>query len=175
MAWTLKPTADGVAFGGETVWPSTYLEISDSFKYYVESVSYKTNNQYVNKLTGFVTKKYKVNDADKIYIDITLAGNIPHWLVDALFSLAQSMNGAGMILQFKDDWINGTESVPITYDCRWTNSTDFVDSSSLLSGASMQLLAFNVSPEIVIEDYQKQLKHLVLVLNGYTILIVVLE
>jgi hypothetical protein len=156
MAWALKPKLpDGAVFGNEIVYQSTVVEISDTFKLYVISIQQATNNQFVNKATGFETDRYKKNDADKISIDITLAGNIPHWLEDALKVLAQSMNGAGMILQFLDDWVNGTVLQPVTYDCRWVNAGDFVNSSTLLSGATMQLLAFNVSPPVVIEEYQK--------------------
>ena len=156
MAWALKPKLpDGAVFGNEIVYQSTVVEIPDTFKLYVSSIQQSTNNQFVNKATGFETNRYKTNDADKISIDITLAGNIPHWLEDALKVLAQSMNGAGMILQFLDDWVNGTTLQPVTYDCRWINAGDFVNNSTLLSGATMQLLAFNVSPPVVIEEYEK--------------------
>jgi len=141
MAYTFKPIIpDGYTFDGELVFNSTEIEIPITFRNYVENLSITIEEQYINKYTGFETKKYSKNDNDKKQIQIMLVGNLPHWLCDLLKTLAIAMNGTGMILEFKDSWVSGTDDNIITYNCRWTNAGDFVDNSELLCGASMDLV-----------------------------------
>jgi hypothetical protein len=141
--WTLKPKlTDGASFNGELVWPSTNLEIKYGFKLYVENVKVTFKNKFDLKYTGFESKKYKIQNGNEKLFDIMLVGDLPRWLQDALLRLAIAMNGSGMILQFYDDWVTGTELVPITYEGRWLNAADFVDNNELLCGGSIRYLAY---------------------------------
>jgi hypothetical protein len=146
MSWALKPKLpDGVTFNGQLLYNSTHLEIEDTFSNYVQGVFNRKNSQYVIKYTGFQSKVYKKDDPVRQIINITLVGNLPRWLFNALRTMAEAINGAGMILQFKDNWITGTEASPVTYTCRWANASDFVENNTLLMGGTMQLIAFNIS------------------------------
>lgn len=155
MSWSLKPyIPDGYLFEGQMVWPSTDIEIPD-IKKFVESVSIRKRSKYVNKYTGFETKKYQIEgDTDIISFNINLIGILPKYLADLFLRLANATNGAGMIIMFYDDWITGTEVSPVTYYCRWTNAGDFVDSSALLSGGNLQLISYGLPSELPVEEYQ---------------------
>lgn len=154
MTWALKPKIPTDAtFGGEMVWNSTEMEIPATFKSYIESVSHSIKPMYINKATGFETKKYSKNDSSVHTWRIMLVGNLPRWMCEALHRLAIAMNGAGMILQFDDTWIT-TEGSTI-YDCRWINAGDFVENSTLLCGASMNLISYDSTLAITVDEYQK--------------------
>jgi len=154
MSWTLKPkTPTGDTFSGQMVWNSTVIEIPTTFKEYVESVEHTIKSQYINKYTGFETKKYSIRDSSEHHFSIMLVGDLPRWVRDLLHVLAISMNGAGMILQFDDTWITSTTST--VYDCRWINAGDFVDNSELLNGASMELISYDSVESIDVDEYQK--------------------
>ncbi len=157
MAWALKPKfPTGTTFDGEMVWTSTDIEIPlEDFKNYVENIRHKINSQFENKYTGFETNKYKVQNSDEKLFRIMLVGNLPRWLQDALHRLAIAMNGAGIILQWKDDFFTGTTSSPVTYEARWLNAGDFVDNNELLCGGSMELLAYDSDNVVTYTEFQK--------------------
>jgi hypothetical protein len=156
MTWALKPVIpDSIVFGGEMVYPSTNIEIPDTFRNYVEHARFEVKPQFINKMTGFETKKYKTGFVSEAKFSIMLVGNLPRWLQQSLHRLAISMNGAGMVLQFKDNWISGTDASPVTYECRWNIAGDFVDNSELLCGGSMELHAFGITAQTVIAEFQK--------------------
>ena len=154
MAWTLKAkTPTGDTFNGQMVWNSTEIEVPTTFKEYVESVDHGIKSQYINKYTGFETKKYSIRDSSAHHFRIMLVGDLPRWMRDLLHVLAIAMNGAGMILQFDDTWITTTGST--IYDCRWINAGDFVDNSELLNGASMDLVSYDSTLAVTVDVFQK--------------------
>lgn len=154
MTWALKPKLPtGATFNGELPWNSTEIEIPATFKNYVESCDYAIMSQYINKYTGFETKKYNKDDSSERMFRIMLVGDLPRWMRDLLHALAIAMNGSGMILQFDDTWITTTGST--IYDCRWVNAGDFVDNSELLNGASMNLISYNTTLAITVNEFQK--------------------
>ena len=156
MAWALLPrTPTGATYDGNLVWNSTNIEIPDTFRQYVESINHSIKPMYINKYTGFETKKYYIRDSSEHRFMIMLVGNLPRWLQEALKRLAIAMNGAGMILQFLDNWVTGTDASSTTYNCRWVNAIDFVDNSELLCGGSMELVSFTLPADISIDEYQK--------------------
>ncbi len=156
MTWSLKPKIpDGFSFDGELVYSSTSIEISPLLKGYIQSINLAGMDQFDLKYTGFESKKYKVANSNEKSIRIMLVGNLPRWVCDSLESLAKAVNGAGMIIQFYDDFFTGTEASPITYECRWLNAGDFVDNSELLCGGSIELFAFDSTNTVDIEVYQK--------------------
>ena len=156
MGWAFKPKLpDGATFNGEIVWPSTGMEIPDTFRLYVENVTYSIRNQFDVKYTGFETKKYKIQNTNERLYRFMLVGDLPRWMQDALLRLAVAMNGAGMILQFKDNWISGTDESFTTYDGRWLNAGDFVDNSELLCGGSIEYLAYTSTNTTTVTEFQK--------------------
>jgi len=156
MSWTFKTKMlSGYAFNGELPYQSINMEIPTTFKNVVESVRFEYINQFDQKYTGFETIKHKINYYNNKNISIMLIGSLTRGWQDVLIRLATAMNGAGCVLQFSDDWVTGTESVPIVYDCRWVNAGDFVDNNELLCGGSMELVCFNTSPAVVPNEFQK--------------------
>ncbi len=156
MAWALKPAIpDSITFGGELVYPATDIEVPDDFREYVENACFEIKPQFINKMTGFETKKYKTDTPSEVKMSIMMVGNLPRWLQQNLQRLAIAVNGAGLEIQFLDNWISGTDSSSITYNCRWENAGDFVDNSELLCGGSLLLHAFGVTALTEITEYQK--------------------
>ena len=154
MTWALKPKLPtGSTFDGEMVYNSVELEVPATFKKYVETVGHTIKSQYINKYTGFETKKYSIRNSSEHHFRIMLVGDLPRWMRDLLHVLAIAMNGAGMILQFDDTWITTTGST--IYDCRWVNAGDFVDNSELLNGASMNLVSYSSTLAITVTEFQK--------------------
>jgi len=143
MSWSIRPKfPTGTTFDGEITWTSTDIEIPDNIYLQLESTNIVIGSQFVNKNTGFEKKKYKKHDNSYVEYSIMLVGNLPYYLKELLLRLAAAVNGAGMILEFKDNWCMGTINSPIQYECRWTNAGDFVENSELLCGGSIKLLCF---------------------------------
>lgn len=144
MSWTFKPMVPvGYSFSGDMVYNSTEIEIPDSIIKNIDSVNHEIRSMYSVKLTGFETVLYQITDSSEHLFSIMFVGNLSRWIGDLLTRLAVAMNGAGMVLQFKDTWITGTDASPVTYYCRWINAGDFVDSNILYGGASMNLHTFS--------------------------------
>jgi hypothetical protein len=144
MTWAFKtvlPT--GSTFDGEMVFDSTDLEVDNDIKRFMESIDYVID-QYEIKHTGFEKKKYKKTDASNAIISITLVGDLPFYWHQILLRLAIAINGSGATLQFKDAWVSGTLASPVTYTCRWINAGDFVETSELLNGGTMELEAYTM-------------------------------
>jgi hypothetical protein len=158
MSWSFKTKmTTGYTFAGELPYPSTAIEVPITFKDIVERVTFEYKNQYEHKYTGFETIKHKVNYYNEKAFSIMLVGNLTRGWQDLLVRLATAMNGSGCILQFYDDWITGTTSVPVTYECRWVNAGDFVDNNELLCGGSMELICFDSAAQTTITEYQKMI------------------
>lgn len=144
MTWAFKTVLpDSATFNGEMVFDSPDLEVDNDIKRFTESAEYSIK-QYIIKHTGFEKKKYKNTDASNANISITLVGDLPFTWHQILLRLAIAINGAGCTLQFKDTWISGTSTSPIIYDCRWLNAGDFVETSELLNGGTMELEAYTM-------------------------------
>ena len=145
MAWTFKPKIpDGYSFSGDMVYNSTEMEVPDTIIKHINSVEHEIRSMYSVKFTGFETVLYQVTDSSEHFFSIMFVGDLSRWICDLLTRLAVAMNGAGMVLQFQDTWITGTDASPVTYYCRWLNAGDFVDSNLLLTGASMKLHTFTL-------------------------------
>lgn len=154
MAWTLKAILpDDASFSGQIVWNSTEIEIPTTFKEYVESVDHSIKSQFINKYTGFETKKYNIRDTSEHHFNFMLVGDLPRWLRDLLHVLAIATNGAGMIIRLDDTWVT-TEGSTL-FDCRWVNAGDFVDNSELLNGATMNLVTYQSTLAITVDIFQK--------------------
>ena len=121
----------------------TNLEIPNTLSRYVEEVQIVYAQRYVNKFTGFETKKHRFRSSSgsdqEADVSIMLVGDLPRWLCGLLCELAKGCNGAGMRLELYDDWISDKQ-----YTGLWANAGDFVDNSELLCGASMYLKAFDI-------------------------------
>lgn len=157
MSWALKPRIPpGGSFNGQIVYPSIDLEFPlDAFINIVESISFSISDQYINKLTGFETKKYKVHDNTEKNISIMLVGDLEFWQMELLLNIATAMNSSGMILQWSDNFFTGTTSVPVLYSGRWINAGDFVENSALLCGGTIELVAYNINAGAAVDEYQK--------------------
>jgi len=142
MAWMIRPVLPaGTSFNGQMVYNMTNFELDDTFAKRVDSMSISKPGKYVNKYTGFETTKYRIlnttgNDITS-YISIMLVGNLDRWWCQALHRLAIGINGAGMEINFRDTWATAKQ-----YRGKWVNAGDFVDSSELLCGASMEIEAY---------------------------------
>lgn len=140
--WAFKPVLPSASvFSGQIVYQSTNINFPNTMKKYVDSVRIFRNSNYANKYTGFETKKYKINansgnDYD-IDINIVMVGNLPFNLFQILRNIAVSINGAGMEVQFYDDWITDKQ-----YRGHWVNAGDFVDNNYIHYGASIQLACY---------------------------------
>lgn len=144
MSYVLRPALyDGATFSGQLVYPTTVYEVDERLLKYIESISYSINDQYVVKNTGFEKKKYKQNGGSIKEISIILVGNLPFWMHEILIQLAISVNGAGMLIEFKDTIIAGTPDNPVVHDCRWVNAGDFVGNNELLNGGTIQLVVYS--------------------------------
>ena len=142
--WALRPILPrSTTFNGQIVFPMTGLYVPNSLKRYVESVDLTMGSGLLNKYTGFETAKYRSDSDNQLYTIATLAimlvGDLPRWLQRLMLNLAKGCNGAGMELEFYDDWATMKQ-----YTGRWTNAGDFVDSSELLCGGSIQFSAFSI-------------------------------
>ena len=143
-AWAIRPVLpSGASFTGQIVHNMTNVTIPNTLKRYVDSVTISESDAYLNKYTGFETKKYRIGNATGATVDaslsIMLVGDLPRWLMGLFESLARGCNGAGMELEFYDDWISSTQ-----YTGRWVNAADFVDNSELLCGGSIDLAVFDM-------------------------------
>jgi len=158
MSWTFKPVINtGFSFSGDMVYNSSEIEVPDSVIKYINSVDNDIQSMYLDKYTGFETVKYQVRDSSLRHFSINFVGNMPRWVRDLLCELAIAVNGAGMVIQFRDTWVTGTDAVPVVYYCNWLNAGDFVDSNVLLSGANMELDSFSLPGATVITEYQKMI------------------
>ncbi len=156
MSWTFKPiTPTGYSFNGELSWPSTYWEVPDDILKYIERADKLPLSQYEIKHTGFESTTHKVRDESDGVIMIMFTGDLQHWLQEKLHRLAIAMNGAGMILQFKCPFFDGTFETTVTYKGRWINAGDFVENSALLCGASMHFAYFLPAGNIAITTYDE--------------------
>jgi hypothetical protein len=156
MGYLLKPLVPtGYTFGGQMVYPATVIEIPDTAKLYVDSVQVDYDKQYEIYSTGWEHKKYKIANGGNISFNIMFVGNSPKWLVDQLFALAIAVNGAGMPLLFYDDFVMGASGSPLVYECRWINAGDFVETSEIIAGANMQLIAYDLPANVTVAEYQK--------------------
>lgn len=145
MAWMLRPKLPSTAtFSGQIVYNSTGFEVDTSLRKYIDSAGFEIISPYVIKNTGFNKKKYMTSDMSTINYSIMLVGNLPFWMHQTLIRLAIAMNGSGMIMEFRDSFLSGTLDSPVTYNCRWTNAGDFVASSELLHGGSIELIAYTL-------------------------------
>ena len=132
MSWTFKPVINtGFSFSGDMVYNSSEIEVPDSVIKYINSVDNDIQSMYLDKYTGFETVKYQVRDSSLRHFSINFVGNMPRWVRDLLCELAIAVNGAGMVIQFRDTWVTGTDAVPVVYYCNWLNAGDFVDSNVL--------------------------------------------
>ena len=157
MSWMLKPNADSYAWSaGRTPFISTEIEVdNDLLRVNISSVNIRIGNMYEMMYQGFDVTKYKTQDDNIVEINIMLVGNIPRHLHEQLYQLAIAINGGGMILQFKDDFATGTSASPITYNCRWINAGDFVESNAIQSGGSINLISYELPSEIAVTEFQK--------------------
>lgn len=145
-AWAIRPVLpSGYLFAGQLVYPMTAVTIPNTLKKYVESIELIEANEYMNKYTGFESKKYRVENtagtAINTSISIMLVGNLPRWMSDLFQSLARGCNGAGMHLEFYDDFATTGQ-----YTGRWVNAADFVDNSEALCGGSIDIECFIAQP-----------------------------
>ncbi len=141
---------------GQITFPATAIEIESDFKHFVESCSIDILPMYRMKYRGGAkAKKYKVQDSNLISIDIMLVGTLPRRLHERLYELAIAVNGGGMPLNFYDDFIMGSESSPVTRQCRWVNAGDFVENNVLLNGGSIELMAYDTPLDIPTTAYQE--------------------
>jgi hypothetical protein len=144
MANTFTPYFAGNSFAGELVYSMPHHPVADTIKKYIESVNLTYRNAFIVKQTGFETTKHVVNKItgnDTICdISITFVGNLPRWEMQQLIQLGKGLLGAGMQLEFHDDWITDKD-----YLCRWTNALDFVENSALLCGGTIELQAWQVT------------------------------
>lgn len=135
----------GSTFSGQLVYNSTDNFIDSGIKHFIESISITYMSKYVNKYTGFETKKYRIRNMDFSYdvdaeVDVMFTGDLTKKYQNLLRNLANSVLGGGMQIKFTDDIASDKH-----FTGRWVNSGDFVDNTELLCGASLQLLAFNVA------------------------------
>lgn len=141
MANAITPIAPAT-FDGELIFNMSNYTVSDSFCYYIESMSITYRPLVLSKRTGFEKIKFVVNDTTgtDIFIDINimLVGNLPRWLRQQLQQLAKGVNSAGMELHLRDNWCSN-----MTYSCKWVNAMDAVDNSTILNGGSMQFEAWD--------------------------------
>lgn len=145
MAWMMRPKLPASAsFDGQMVYNSTDYEIDTTLRKYIESVDYEVFPQYIIKNTGFEKKKYKTSEPTTIKMSIMLVGNMPFYMQQILIKLAIAINSSGMIIEYRDSFVSGTPDVPVSYDCRWINAGDFVDTSELLFGGSIELVAYTL-------------------------------
>jgi hypothetical protein len=143
-SWALRavlPT--GSVFKGQLSYPMTAIEVPTALKYEIESVGIDYANLYENKNTGFEPKKYRVNSitgtAILATVQIMLVGDLTRVMQAILETLAKGCNGAGLYMDFYDDWISDKQ-----YTGRWVNAGDFVDSSELLCGGSIEMSCFKI-------------------------------
>jgi len=157
MTYQLKPKLPtGATYGsGQITFPTTNIEVSSDFKNYVETIDIEIRPMYIMKYDGFDAKKYKAHEENIRSIDIMLVGNLPRFLHEQLYQLAIATNGAGIAIEFYDDFATGTDASPISYTCRWVNAGDFVESNVIQNGGSIQLIAFDAPEDVVFAEYQE--------------------
>jgi hypothetical protein len=145
MAYMLRPKLPtGSSFTGQIVYNSTDFEVDTTLRNYIESAEYEVISPYIIKNTGFDKKKYKVTDGGVKRFSIFLVGNLSFEMHQILLRLAIAVNGAGMILEFRDSFLTGDLDTPITYNCRWVNAGDFVANSELFYGGSIDLVTYTL-------------------------------
>ena len=142
--WAFRPVLPaGATFTGQTVYGMTAVEVPSSLKRYVDSLDIQYQDIYVEKMTGFQSKKYRLKNTTgtplQANVTIVLAGNIPRWLQQLFLTIAKGCNGGGMQVDFYDDWATDKQ-----YTCRWVNAGDFIDNSELLCGGALELQAFEI-------------------------------
>jgi len=140
--WAFRPVLPaGSSFAGQTVYNMTAVEVPNTLLYYVDSLGIEYADIYINKMTGFETKKYRVKNTTgtsvQASLQLTLVGSLPRWLQQLFITIAKGCNGGGMQVDLYDDWATQKQ-----YTCRWINAGDFIDNSELLCAGSLDLEAF---------------------------------
>lgn len=140
--WAFRPVLPaGSSFNGQTVYNMTNVEVPNTLKRYVESLEIVYADIYINKMTGFESKKYRIKNTTGTSIQaslrLTLIGSLPRWLQQLFVTIAKGCNGGGMQVDLYDDWTSDKQ-----YTCRWVNAGDFIDNSELLCSGSLDLEAF---------------------------------
>lgn len=143
-AWALRAVLpSGASYNGQMVHDMTSLTIPNTFKKYVQQVSFDIPGGVLDKYSGFETKKFRVQNDTGVKlagsVNIMMVGNLDKWMQFHLVSLAKGCNGCGMHIEFYDDWMTDTQ-----YTGRWVNAGDFVDTSEILCGASIDLQIFDM-------------------------------
>lgn len=142
MAWIMKSILPGgSSFDGQISYASTTIVVPDDLIRYIESIDILEIPKYINKYTGSETKKYRIanasgNDIDT-EINIALVSNLPRYLFNILFSIANAINQGGMQLYFDDTIVSDYQ-----YTCRWINTADFTESNVLVGNCSIDLLSW---------------------------------
>jgi len=120
----------GTSFDGQIVFDTTTFNIPTECRSQFASVTYSFVPAYVIKNTGFEPIKHRVANTSttsvEVDVSIQLVGNAERRYVDLLREFAVAIMGAGMYIEFYDDW--ATDKV---YTGRWINAAKFVENSEI--------------------------------------------
>ena len=143
-SWAFKTTVpSGISFDGQIVYDSTLLQIPNTLKKYVQSIDVYHTSYNLVKHTGFEAKIYRKKNTSgtdlEAELSIMLVGDLPRWLQAMFVSLARACVGAGITVDFYDDWATDKQ-----YTGYWVNASDFVDNSELLCGGSIDMQCIEI-------------------------------
>jgi hypothetical protein len=137
--WLLRAVApDGYSFKGEMVYPVVNYEIPYDFKRFIDSVQFEETSRFNLKLDGFSYVQHQIESKEQstllCKVRIQTVGLLPVWLCDRLKNFATGANGAGIFVEFYDDWITW-----YTYTGRWVNACAIAESSEVHGSLSIEL------------------------------------
>jgi hypothetical protein len=137
--WLLRAVVpDGYTFNGEMVQPITNYEIPYEFKRQIDSVNFEETPRFDLKINGFEYVQHQINSKETATIickvTIQSVGTLPMWLCDRLKRFAYGANGAGIFVEFYDDWITN-----FIYTGRWINAGAITENSTINGAVSIEL------------------------------------
>ena len=137
--WLLRAVApDDYTFNGEMVYPVTNYEIPYEFKRQIDSVNIEEEPRFNLKINGFEYVQHQINSKETATIiakiGIQTVGTLPMWLCDRLKRFAYGANGAGIFVEFYDDWITN-----FIYTGRWVNAGEVTENSMINGAVSVAL------------------------------------
>jgi hypothetical protein len=137
--WLLRAVVpDDYTFNGEMVQPMVNYEIPYEFKRQIDSVSINEEPRFNLKINGFEYVQHQINSKETATIiakiGIQTVGTLPMWLCDRLRRFAYGANGAGIFIEFYDDWITN-----FIYTGRWVNAGQVTENSMINGSVSIEI------------------------------------